>query len=300
MAEQDSTTPPVEKSSQTKEASIDFNVDEINKLLAEEDPKFLASLEEVKTIGAETPDITLGEEALVETGLPTAEGPDQAESLKARLHFKFKKWKENVNFKALALGTLDSIKSLFRQMVRGLFAGWGWFKALPKNEKLKVLGIAIFAFSTIFLIFIFEKLVMRDVLGQVEVTSLESVADAVYRIGSDEKFEPFSSPVHGPDYVMLLPKLIIKLKETRQVDDGYAAFEVYLYMSGQDAAVEVKDRQKEFMDAIYRVGEELTWVELRTTKGKEKLKGLIRTQMNQALKTGYVREARFQNLIIKP
>ena len=79
---------------------------------------------------------------------------------------------------------------------------------------------------------------------------------------------------------------------------GY--FEFYLEMNSQEAAVEIGDRMSEVIDSVQRTAESITYDEIITTAGKNKLKLVIRKNVNKVLSEGRVRKVFYKSVVIKP
>jgi flagellar basal body-associated protein FliL len=77
-------------------------------------------------------------------------------------------------------------------------------------------------------------------------------------------------------------------------------FAFYIETSNQESAVELKDRDGEARDVISRTLEQMSAEGLSSVDGKEKLKIVIRKNLNSILTRGQVRRVFIKNIVLKP
>jgi flagellar FliL protein len=126
-------------------------------------------------------------------------------------------------------------------------------------------------------------------------------ADRSWSFDAREEWDEFNSPLRHPEHVVLLNKVVVNLRPSESSDGnpmGY--FEFYLEANSQEAAIEIDDRQAEILDVVQRTVEAITYDEIVTPAGKNKLKLVIRKDLNQVLTKGRVRKVFYKSVVIKP
>ncbi len=133
------------------------------------------------------------------------------------------------------------------------------------------------------------------------LTSFEDVSSMIHFFDKTETMEHFDSPLRHPEYIILYEKFVVNLKKKwRSTKKPMGAFELYVEGSSKETAIELKIREKEMLDLIQRELEGFTYEELATTTGKQKLKLVLRKQINLTLNKGWVKRFYFKSFIIKP
>ncbi len=133
------------------------------------------------------------------------------------------------------------------------------------------------------------------------VPTVAAGADQAWAIGDLDAWDDFYSPLRHPEHVVLLDKVVVNLRRSESSDEnpmGY--FEFYLELSSRDAAVEASDRMAEISDAVQRTAESITYDEVITPSGKNKLKLVIRKNVNNVLTQGRVKKVFYKSVVIKP
>lgn len=176
----------------------------------------------------------------------------------------------------------------------------GDFRDLPLKGKLMIfaaLGFGALAVMT-----------MKYTLGgkisfgvsQRFLRSFADVADATYTYSESEPIDDFTDPLFHPEHVLLLDKFVVNLRRPQDGSNPMGLFEFYLEASNQDCAVELKNRSGEVRDVISRTIEQMPYSELVTVEGKEKLKIIIRKNINAIVTRGQVRRVFYKTVILKP
>lgn len=175
------------------------------------------------------------------------------------------------------------------------------FKATPWTMKLAYLG---FLSLMALLVLVVTLMIRGRLLPGFEIKFVPTVAadaDHAWTIGENEEWDDFYSPLRHPEHVVLLDKVVVNLRRSESSDEnpmGY--FEFYLELSSHDAAVEVSDRKAEVSDAVQRTAEAISYDEIITAAGKNKLKLVIRKNVNNILTQGRVRKVFYKSVILKP
>jgi flagellar basal body-associated protein FliL len=128
-----------------------------------------------------------------------------------------------------------------------------------------------------------------------------TVADRIYSYGDDATFEEYYSTLRLPEYIVLLEKIVVNLKPSASSSSNpMGTFQFYIEGTKREAAIEIKDREKEFLDVVQRVVEEIPYDDLRTVRGKKKLKVNIRNALNDLINNGRIRRVYIKHFITKP
>ena len=116
--------------------------------------------------------------------------------------------------------------------------------------------------------------------------SYDFVADKIYEIDPNTRWEDFFGSLQLSEHVILLKRIVVNLKPSENSGSNpMVAFEIFVEGSGQETAIELKDREKEFLDLVQRVTENMTYDELVTETGKKRLKLNLRREMNAEFST---------------
>jgi flagellar basal body-associated protein FliL len=174
-------------------------------------------------------------------------------------------------------------------------------KALPLKSKLSLLGLVGLAVA---LVLIVGRLRTGHLLPDFEVHFIPSVAafaDQSWTYDEHEEMEDFYSPLLHPEHVVLLDKVIANLRPSEgEGQDSMGLFEFYVEASSQEAAIEINDRRVEINDVVHRTVESITYEEVVTLAGKNKLKLVLRKNLNAVLSKGRIRRVYFKTLVLKP
>jgi flagellar basal body-associated protein FliL len=179
--------------------------------------------------------------------------------------------------------------------------GGGKFFKLEWKAKLTILfSLVLGAIAVLLLKYTYTQKIKFN-FGSGFFTSFEKVADARFEYNPEGAMEDFSDPISHPEYEMLIDKLVVNLKHPADGSSNpMGLFEFYLEASNQNCAVEIKDRQGEIRDVIVRNLEQMLYDDLITVEGKERLKVVLRKNVNSVLTTGQVRRIFFKTVVLKP
>ncbi len=285
---------------------------DLDGLLASEDPNFAASMVELQAQGgvaaSETEIDTLDLDQLKKEKMPG----------RIRLFFEWvlapinsrmgdghTVWSRLAQIPPLIVSgirrLLHSSKDLALTTFAWLKAQVSAFFALPKKAKL-ILFVAL-ALGALAVLTLKISVAQRNGLhfGNIFFRSFAEVADGRFEYGKDEPMENFADPLFHPEHMMLLDKFVINLRQPRDgATNPMGLFEFYLEASNQDSAVEIKDRQGEIRDVISRSLELMSYNDLVTVSGKEKMKVVLRKNVNAILTRGQVRRVFIKTVVLKP
>lgn len=131
------------------------------------------------------------------------------------------------------------------------------------------------------------------------LVSFANVADQKFTYSPDDPMEDFNNPLLHPEHVVLLERLVVNLRP-EEGSNPMGVFELYIETATQDVAIEIKDREIEVRDLVNRVLEQMTYEELVTMAGKNRLKTVLRKNLNDFLSKGRVRRVFFKSVVLKP
>jgi flagellar basal body-associated protein FliL len=305
--------PPAEHSpsSSPPPATYGKNSD-IEGLLASEDPNFAVSMQELQAQGG----VAAGGieiDSLDLEQLKKEKMPGRIRlflewvlaPINARLGEGHTVWTRIAQIPPLVVSSIRSLLHLVKDLS---IATLTWvnaevksFLALPRKAKLTLfVALALGALAVV---------TLKVSIGQrnniqfrkVFFRSFAEVADGRFEYDRDEPMENFTDPLHHPEHMMLLDKFVVNLRPPR---DGSAnpmgLFEFYLEASNQDSAVEIKDRQGEIRDIIARSLEQMSYSDLVSVPGKEKMKVVLRKNVNTILTRGQIRRVFIKTIVVKP
>ncbi len=175
----------------------------------------------------------------------------------------------------------------------------GSFKALPLKSKLLVFAVIVMGVLSIMTLKIVLKGPVLPTLETKYLGSFAEVADKSYEYDNEEPMEDFTDPFFHPEHVMLIDKIVVNLRRDEEGSNPMGLFEFYIEASSDEGAIEIKDREVEVRDVISRTLEQMPYDELVTAAGKNKVKVILRKNLNQFLTKGRVRRVYFRNVVLK-
>jgi flagellar basal body-associated protein FliL len=194
--------------------------------------------------------------------------------------------------------TLPEIGSFFKNRVFSKFKNtWLWFKNLETQKKISVFGIFLILSVLILAGLNLDKLQERppklknirsfaDVPGVKVIT--ETQKQVLIEIADDE-FE----------HVVRLQRLTANLKASMTSPRAMAVAEIFVVVSKEESAIEIRLRETEVRDFCTRLVESYTYEELKNPVGQEQLKEQIRSALNRVLNDGLVKKVYLKDLTIK-
>ena len=158
---------------------------------------------------------------------------------------------------------------------------------LPEERKKRY----IMAMATIAVLMPFAALVfMGKILPRFDLPytlSMDQLTKEVVTYPSDGVQVPLFDEFRTKAFTVALPQTTINL----QVDGdrpAYGQFEFFLSLRDKELTSAIKNKQSEIIDLIQRVLEQVTWKELQTPIGKEKVKKVIKHRLNEYLQGNVV------------
>ncbi len=324
MTDNESTT---KVEDQNKDAAPEENseellsLDNLDSILAEEDPEFANSLNEIGPDEAIDVDIyneslgleyTLDDEVKLWTGkreklakffpfLPKISYKIKMKRTNMRLTWtKFKEQSiHNIrNARPLLLGWL---KKQIQKLKEGVGNGLAAFKTFSRVKKLAFVGLLVATGASGVLLY---KLVNHKLLppeSELFVLSLEEWAQEKYQYTAEDQVESFYDSTRTSQSVIELKKFVVNLRRSNTSGTNpMGAFEFYVEGTVSEAVVEIKDRESEMRDLFLRTIEEMTYDQVASGEGKRLLCDRLRKELNKVLTKGKVRRVFIKTAIVKP
>jgi len=307
---------PVEPAEPAKSVESGVSEDEIDAVLMLESPELAIEMAAIRDVAKSAGQSESTAALDGDSSLSTAAG---RLTLRQRLGFQVLKlvsvFRQGQDFFKRAMH--DS-KGLFRELLiqakvsatnsfhtrKGQVAvGFAWFKSRTWGQRLSIL-LAFAVLGT--LIFVVAKISQGKLLPKTErewIASFEEKADGVFTYERNDPFEDFNDPILHPEFVVVVERVIANLARTPEADEGsnpMAAFEFYVQTDNQESAIEVKDRNIEVRDVLARAVERMTYPELATEEGKQKLKLVLRKDLNSMMTKGRVRRVFIKTIVLNP
>lgn len=266
----------------------EMSLDELDNLLAEEDPSFAGEFSKIKD---EKFEADLFAEDFAEIDSPPGKNRSRISTFLNN---------RKTNFIAAVKGIVPYILSNISGFFSALFGSIGSFFKMSLKQKAIILVAVALSALTIVLVFRGLKGSLLPNFELKFLTSFAEVADRSFKINEGDSFEDFDNPLRHPDFVVLIERLVVNLRPSETNESPMGMFEFYVEASSQEGAIEVNERQKEVRDLMARTLEVTSYDDLATAEGKEKAKLNLRRELNSILTQGRVRRVFFKTIILKP
>lgn len=292
-------------------------LDNLDAILAKEDPEFAKSVSEIKvdnnpeveieTLNVDADDMQLEGDFEEQGSKPTK--PLSRVSLtlkKIREGLYARKLRFQARLKMFRLAAFEFLKTqpkrifvnavarmtALAQLVQQLI---GWLTRLSLKQKLMMVGSGVCLVGAFFAL-----RVQLPSFDEPLLSSLSEIADHVYTFNSNADLVNLYQAFPQPQVEVLFDKMVVNLKRVTGNDNPMGAFEFYVAVDSKEAAIEIRDRQKQLSDAVQRSIESATYAELNGPTGSERLKTLIKDEVNRSLTQGWVKSVYLKTLILKP
>ncbi len=301
--------------------------DELDLVIAEEDPEFVKSISEVendKDLSMSQIVISDEEQALNEEKDLWLKGPQWKKVAVTILPFipyfslKFKKlkfiaqsfwiakWVQVKNYLYfLATTGKNKLVEKIKELVRNFFGNLGQSKktffALKWNLKIAGIGLIFLVGATIFIIYLSLTRGLVPTQNEIFIPSMERVATDIQIYDPASEVEPFYENLRATQNLLLIPKMVVNLRQSSQSGPNpMGAFELFLEGMAPEVIIEAKDREVEIRDLILRVLEEFTFDQLDNADGKKEACDKIKREVNSVLTTGKLKRVWIKTAILKP
>lgn len=336
MAENESTTKVEKRKSETADADVASNasseassedmlsLENLDSVLAEEDPDFAKSLVD---IGPDDPtnaeiyneDIVLEYTIEDEVKLWAASGrkgqllarvfpflPRMSYKIKimrSSLRLSWVKWRQKLVYNITHAGPLllAALKNSIQAIKSGIIDVLVEVKSFSLLKKAAFFGLVLGTVAAGYVVFRVANHKLLPHEQDLFMSSLEDWAQAHYQINPDEQLESFYESTRTSQNIIALKKMIVNLRRTAGPDTNpMGAFEFYVEGTVSEGIIEIKDREPEIGDLFLRTIEEMTFDQLSTAEGKQLLCDRLRKEVNKVLTKGKVRRVFYKSIIIKP
>ena len=173
-----------------------------------------------------------------------------------------------------------------------------FLKNLPKEVKTRymvavtILLIMIPIAGVIFSGYLLPTFKLPYVVSMLELT------DKIYTYPTDTIYVPLFDDFRSNAVTYPLPKTTITLKRTGE-GTSYGNFEFFLSLRDKDLVPQIELKQSEIIDLIQRTLEEVTWRELQTPTGKERVKKVIRHRVNEHLQGNLILGVYYRSVVLQ-
>ena len=281
------------------------------------DPDFEASLADLKTpiLSEEgtsgVVSLADGEGIHAPISEEVSEAPESATfSWRQRLRALPRRWRESFQnlvffIRSWLVAQVRMLPQRFKSIAVG---GWTQYKRFRKWFR-RLGGWQVFWLAALIALAVVLVWVVRLIFGHGFIHApadylmrdFRQVADQVYAYDREVAFEEYYSALRLPEYIVLMDKLVVNLQPSAtSTSNPMGTFQFYLEGTKRESAIEFKNREREFLDVIQRLMEEMTYDDLRTVRGKQKLKVKIRDDLNNLMNHGRVRRVYIKHFITKP
>lgn len=297
---------------------------QIDGLLAEEDPEFSSAMQELKSQSIDSEGVDVDDSDIDRVVEDSKLEIARSKTLKGRLIWPFKK-------------SMYLIRTFGSWLLNSVDQGWNWwtdtvlpwikklskmatewtkqkavqakgssqnllttFKSMPRSSKLLVVSVGVLG---LLLVIVLRALLSGPLLpriGSGYLFSFTPIADARYEFNPLGSTETFDNPLLHPEHVVLIERMILSLRRTRENASPMGFLEIYVEVSNRETAIEVKDREGEARDIVSRVVEQMTYDELISPRGKNKMKTTLRKSLNDFVTKGRVRRVYIKTIVLKP
>lgn len=199
--------------------------------------------------------------------------------------------------KVIATKVTEKIKAIVAVLVKEIkdFLSLRW--------KVKSLFFVAVILALVTLV-VFNKSMEGQLIPEMKknyILNFNEVADKIYPIAAEDKWEKFRNPLRFPEYVVRFDRLIVMLKRSQfSSQSPMGVFALYFETSSQEAATEMKFRETEMRDVAARTLEEMTYDEIRSFEGKQKAKKALIQSINKVLNQGKLVNVYFKDFVLKP
>ncbi len=295
-----------DKAVPTSEEADLISLDELDKLIDQNDPDFRKNISQV----TEVKDISSANIELLDLDKILAEEQSQKLSFRVTIARRLLFLNSMIGFiKSLFLRSLKEglpfllkqTKSFLGIVQKKLRTKLTEFKYLSVTKKLAIVGISLLV---VFLVLFVRRSLTVGVIPHgtpLFVNSMEEWAKNVSTYGKDNSFEQFYDSPRVKQNIVALRRAVVNLKPSAgSGSNPMAFFEFFVEGNSTDVAVELKDREYEIIDVVQRLMEDNSFAELDSVEGKQNLLENIRKELNSLLTRGKIRRVYIKQAIIKP
>ncbi len=130
------------------------------------------------------------------------------------------------------------------------------------------------------------------------IMSMNELTEVVYSYGDDDIEVPLFDDFRGKAFTYALPKTTINLKADAD-KPSFGEFEFFINLREKELVDKIKARESEIIDIVQRTLEQITWGELQTPMGKERVKKVVRQRLNEHFDGNYVLGVYYRSIILQ-
>ncbi len=169
---------------------------------------------------------------------------------------------------------------------------------LPQGTKKRYyLAAGIIAVLIPFAILIY----MGKILPRFELPytlSFQELTKDIYSYPVEGVQVPLFDDYRTQAHTIQFPKTVINLRSSGD-SPSYGEFEFSFVLRDEELSVAIKAKESEIVDLMQRVLEQVTWQELQSPIGKEKVKKIIRHRINEYLQGNVVIGVYYRHVVLE-
>lgn len=311
---------PSEKSKKPGKKDELISLEDLDRILEEEDPEFAKSVSEIGKDG-DLKNAQIQPEDSIKVDVDSEDTPEKELKGWRKWFEKFKSWIKDfiksvsIKIKEKLIGAAkatliwcktdlpDRLRYFFGILGRIFGAFFGvlgkFFSALGKNKLASLfLFLALGALGGLVYLVATGKWLRAN--KEEVIVDFSKVGSNPDRISDPREMIELYRAFPQPEFTVLLDKIKVNLKRLTVNSNPMAAMQFFIALDSQDTAIEVKDREKEIVDLVSREVEEFTYEELNSPDGMSRLKVNIRKVINQILNQGRVQRIYININVSKP
>ncbi len=298
--------------------------EDIDNLLSESDPDFLDSLAEIEPQeGEDFSSLEIGSSLVGPDALSGEVDPTQLSPWAEKwprlyqwglkfdrgLSLLWERWlrlQKSLRYLRLTFKTgpreflayLKVMASVLRVRTKAQISRLG---ALTMRQKSGLVGGVILSFSILFLARLNLQGIWLPGLSSHGPVNLSAEGQPLVFIDPHRDSVPLFLFFPEARYTVLFSKVIVNLKRrSGHSENPMGAFEFFVSLDTKEGVAELQQREGELLDRVQRGLEDLTYPELQGAEGPQRLREVVRRELNQALALGQVREVHVNTMVMKP
>lgn len=277
-----------------------MSLEELDAIIAENDPDALRNIEGVKEVaveGAHNLELFDVDDYLNERAKKKLSARLKRLKVKLEALWIWGKNRAIESGKKFGIWTLHSAKNGKTRLQEGLrkFSLW------PLKTKLGfVAGILVIISVFVFAYMAFVKKAF-NLKEELFMTSLMSWSQQTYDISNEKGLESFYNSSRIPKNIFNLKRMVVNIQPSESSGSNpMVAYEFSLEGNSTEVLIEIKDREGEILDQIQRTIEDHTFDELNSSEGKKMITEKVRSTVNRLLTLGKIRYVYIQGVVFKP
>ena len=173
-----------------------------------------------------------------------------------------------------------------------------WLTNLPKELKTRYAIAAAIVFTLIPLaILIYNGKILPSFELPYHVSMLE-LTDEYYSYNTEDPYVPLFDEYRTKSFTMSLPRTVINLL-SQSDQPVYGEFEFFLNLREKDLQKKIKENESEILDLLQRVLERVSWEDLQSPVGKERVKKMVRYRLNEYLQGNMVIGVYYRTILVR-